>query len=242
MLRNPRWGATSNRVLGSRRKMTEPQNATPRKSDWPLSRGWSIVLAILTSGIGLLVPLAIYFWRRGQRTGAYITAGAFGLLVLIIAISSATGGSDSPRTANHSVPPDETHTPTTSAPPPTTTAPAQKPARFVLVVSKSACGEDPNLAYINCHVAVSNKGGTAADDPEVYVLIRYSDGGDKIIDNITDPYSDSDQPGGFTISPHTLRVIYLQHSYDATSHDLVQAAASLDLNAKSYPYIACTTC
>lgn len=214
---------------------------TPPKSDWPLSTGWSIVLGVLTAGLGLLVPLAIYFWRRGQRTGAYITAAAFGLLVLIIAISSATGGSNS-KTAKQSTPPTQTHAATTSAPPPTTTAPAKKPARFVLRVGKSACGEDPSLAYINCHVAVSNRGGTAADDPDVYVYIRYSDGGDKIIDNTTDPYSDSDQPGKFTIYPHTTRVIYLQHSYDATTHDLVQAAASLNLNAKNYPYITCVAC
>lgn len=227
--------------------MTEPQKPTPSKSDWPLSIGWSIVLGVLTAGIGLLVPLAIYFWRRGQRTGAYITGGAFGLLVLIIVISAATGGSNS-KSAKQP-PPVQTHAattsappPTTTAPPPTTTAPAKAPARFVLVVSKSACGEDPSIAYINCHVAVSNKGGTAAGDPDVYVLIRYSDGGEKIIDNTTDPYSASDQPDSFTISPHTTRVVYLQHSYDATSHDLVQAAASLNLNANRYPYIACTTC
>jgi hypothetical protein len=220
--------------------MTEPQSPTPPKSDWPLSTGWSIVLGVLTGGLGLLVPLAIYFWRRGQRTGAYITGGALGLFVLIIVISGATGGSNS-KAAKQS-PPAQTHAATTSAPPPTTTAPPPTEARLVLVVGKSACGEDPSVAYINCHVAVRNKGGTAADDPDVYVLIRYSDGGEKIIDNTTDPYSASDQPGGFTIYPHTMRVIYLQHSYDATSHDLVQAAASLDLNAKGYPYIACTTC
>ena len=214
----------------------------------PLSRGWTIVLAILTVGIGLLVPLTIYFWRRGQRTSAYISAGVFGFFALLVVIAAATGGSSNSRnSANQSTPqqPSTTQQSTqtqstqtqthTSAPPPTE-------ARFVLVIGKSACGEDPCVAYINCHVAVRNAGGTAGDAPDVYVLIRYSDGGQKIIDNVTDPYAQSDQPGGFTISPHTTRVIYLQQSYDATSHDLVQAASSLDLNANSYPYIACTTC
>jgi hypothetical protein len=140
--------------------MTEPQSPTPPKSDWPLSTGWSIVLGVLTGGLGLLVPLAIYFWRRGQRTGAYITGGALGLFVLIIVISGATGGSNS-KAAKQS-PPAQTHAATTSAPPPTTaprpttTAPPPTEARLVLVVGKSACGEDPSVVYINCHVAVRN--------------------------------------------------------------------------------------
>jgi len=40
---------------------------------------------------------------------------------------------------------------------------------------------------------------------------------------------------------HDARVI-CQHSCNAQNHDLIQAAASLDLNSKAYPYITCTTC
>src|SRR5207248_9778662 len=139
----------------------------------PLSRGWTIVLAILTVGIGLLVPLTIYFWRRGQRTSAYISAGVFGFFALLVVIAAATGGSSNSRnSANQSTPqqPSTTQQSTqtqstqtqthTSAPPPTE-------ARFVLVIGKSACGEDPCVAYINCHVAVRNAGGTAGDAPDV---------------------------------------------------------------------------
>jgi hypothetical protein len=114
-------------------------------------------------------------------------------------------------------------------------------AKFVLVVRQSACGEDPTLAYLNCHVAVRNVGTTAGDDPEVYVGVRYDDNGENTLDSALDGMNDSDQPGGFKIYPHTTRVIYLQKGYNATKHNLIQAFATLDLNANRWPYIPVTT-
>jgi hypothetical protein len=57
-----------------------------------------IVLAVLTVGFWLLVLLAWYLWRRGRRGWAIATASVTALLVLLIALGSATS-SDSTTTA-----------------------------------------------------------------------------------------------------------------------------------------------
>jgi hypothetical protein len=49
-----------------------------------------IVLSVITFGLWLLVLLAVYLWRRGRRGWAIATASVVGLLVLLIAIGSAT--------------------------------------------------------------------------------------------------------------------------------------------------------
>ena len=49
-----------------------------------------IILAILTLGLWLLVPLAIYLWRKDRRVLSIITGAVLGLLVLLIGIGVAT--------------------------------------------------------------------------------------------------------------------------------------------------------
>jgi hypothetical protein len=114
-------------------------------------------------------------------------------------------------------------------------------ARFALTVNGSHCGEAPSLAYITCRIAVKNMSYSQGESPEVYVLLRYTDGSSTIVDNATEAWSASNEPGGFTAAPRETRWITIQHSYDPTRHRLIQAAASLDLNADQYPYISVTS-
>jgi len=77
---------------------------TPPVSDgrrrWPLSVGWSIVVALITGFTGLLVLLAIYLWRGNNRGGAVVAAAAFALIAVIVVAAVATGGSSSSGSAD----------------------------------------------------------------------------------------------------------------------------------------------
>jgi len=57
-----------------------------------------IGLAIITAGFWLLAPLTVWLWRTGRRRGAYVSGAVFALGVLLVAIGSATGGKNSPKT------------------------------------------------------------------------------------------------------------------------------------------------
>lgn len=103
-------------------------------------------------------------------------------------------------------------------------------ADFVLVPSQSSCQENAALAYVNCSIGVRNNTDSASL-PTVWVLYRYSDSGTTI---------DSSDNGSATSDPipaHSLGWVYFSHPYKATDHDLIQAAATLDANKDSWPYI-----
>jgi hypothetical protein len=108
-------------------------------------------------------------------------------------------------------------------------------AMFVLIVSQSSCQENPGQAYVNCSVGVRNR-GSKRGLPNVYVLYRYSDSGHNIDSYQVAVGSGSNSPSD-PIPPHRLGYVYFSHHYNANQHDLIRAAASLDLNAKRWPYI-----
>jgi hypothetical protein len=72
-----------------------PQSTSPTKRRrWPVSIAWTIVIAFFTALTGLLVLLAIYLWRGGQRTPAVFVGGIFALLVILVLISAVSGGNN----------------------------------------------------------------------------------------------------------------------------------------------------
>ena len=74
-----------------------------------------IVLSVITLGLWLLVLLAVYLWRRGRRGWSIATASALGLLVLLIAVGSATSPeSDSTSATSNETTTVETTTETTT--------------------------------------------------------------------------------------------------------------------------------
>jgi hypothetical protein len=72
--------------------------------------------------------------------------------------------------------------------------------------------------------------------PNVCVLYRYSDSGESF-DSSQYAIDRGDSKPSDPIPPHSLGFVYFSHAYKATDHDVIQAAASLDENAKSMPYI-----
>ncbi len=111
-------------------------------------------------------------------------------------------------------------------------------AEIEIILSQSACWEDLAQAYIRCDIRIHNKGNAAGDNPDTNVLLRYSDGSSTIIDNTTDPLNHYAEPGSHKIPANASDDVYLAHSYNEQGHSLLQAAASLNLDAKEYPYIS----
>jgi hypothetical protein len=91
-----------------------PAEEPPRHRRWPLSLGWSIVLGFFTALIGLLVPLAVYFWRGGKRRAAGVTAALFALVVIVFIVAVATGSGGGDKGASASTPAATTTTSATS--------------------------------------------------------------------------------------------------------------------------------
>jgi hypothetical protein len=182
----------------------------------------------------ILWPLALYkFMRRrgvSQRWAVGVPAGLVVALILIIVVTAGGGSGSTPSAAAKGTPSKvgkKTQKPRVKRRP-------KAKASFVLVVRQSSCQENPSQAYVNCSIGVRNRGGTAGV-PNVWVLYRYNDSGESV-----DSYQDSVDRGDMKsdpIPPHTLGYIYFSHPYKATDHDVIQAAASLDENAKSWPYI-----
>jgi len=94
---NVAWGDSASSIAGL-------PVATPPVSDdrrrWPLSVGWSVVVALITGFTGLLVLLAIYLWRGNNRGSAVVAAAAFALIAVIVVAAVATGGSSSSGSAD----------------------------------------------------------------------------------------------------------------------------------------------
>jgi hypothetical protein len=117
---------------------------------------------------------------------------------------------------------------------------ASKPAGkadFSIVLNKSSCWEDLSSAYVRCDIKIHNKGTAGGGIPDVDVLVRYSDGSSTIFTNTTDALNNFSEPNGHNVSKHSYDDVYFAHSYNEQGHALLQAAVSLDLNAKQYPYI-----
>jgi hypothetical protein len=170
-------------------------------------------------------------WRRRSwkaRIGLIV-----GLVIVLAIIGGTTGGSSSSADRSSSATPPAP----VAKPKPATPAPRPKPvrkAKFYLVPRESSCQEQPNNAYIFCSIGVRNI-GTATGLPNVYVDFRYSDSGDTI-----DSYQSSIDNGmapSDPIPPHLLGWLFFRHPYNALQHDVIQASASLDLNADSWPYV-----
>jgi hypothetical protein len=110
-------------------------------------------------------------------------------------------------------------------------------ARFSIALNQSSCWEDLSAAYVRCDIRVRNRGTASGGLPDVNVLVRYSDGSDTIFTNTTDALNDRSSPDGEQVPAHGVDDVYFAHSYNEQGHALLKAAVSLDLNAKSYPYI-----
>lgn len=61
-----------------------------------------IGLTVITAGLWLLAPLTIWLWRTGRRRGAYVSGTGFGLVVLLVIVGIAQGGSRSATKATDS--------------------------------------------------------------------------------------------------------------------------------------------
>lgn len=124
-------------------------------------------------------------------------------------------------------------------------APAPAPqgkADFALSVQKSYCFENPSSAYIYCNIWIRNTGNADGGNPAVYVFLDYSDGGSAIVDNISEALNDASTAYSGSIPAHSSALILIRHTYNAVGHDLIRAAATLDMNADSAPYIrVCTS-
>jgi hypothetical protein len=113
----------------------------------------------------------------------------------------------------------------TSAP-----TPSQK-AQFELVVSQSSCQESPSNASVNCSIGVKNRGATAGL-PTVYADYFYDDGGESADESDNGQCVASDPiPAG------ELGFVYFCHTYNATQHDVIRVAVSLNESATAYPYV-----
>ena len=66
----------------------------------------------------------------------------------------------------------------------------------------------------------------------MYALYHYTDGSET-----TDLSSNGSCQKSDNIPPHQLGYIYFCHNYDPLKHHLLRAAATLNLNAKRWPYI-----
>ncbi len=166
-----------------------------REKAWPLSLGWSVGLGVLTAGIGLLVPLAIYLHRKGHKRSAYATGGVVGLVALLIGIGIATSSSNKTESTNASpggaksatatgkaggktTAPKPTQTPTA----PSKTKPTPKPKENVYVIaSKSFClSSGIDDAYTgNGHVVFSvmlKNSGKADGSVDIVPVRHYDDG------------------------------------------------------------------
>lgn len=160
---------------------------------------------------------------------------AFALLIAIVVIAVVTNPAGTSNTTTTTVTVAATTTLATTTTTTTATTTSTPQPDFVLVPRQSSCQESPSRAYVNCSIGVRNK-GSAAGVPTVYVFYRYSDSG-TTIDSSQDAIDRGDSPSSDPIQPHTLGYVYFSHPYKATDHDLIQAAASLDENAKQYPYV-----
>lgn len=89
--------------------------AGPRRRTWPVSIGWTVVVAIFTAFTGLFVLLAIYLWRGGHK-GASAFVAAIVLLFVVAVIAGASGGTHPSTTSAAEDVSTTAHTTPTSAP------------------------------------------------------------------------------------------------------------------------------
>jgi hypothetical protein len=89
-------------------KIPAPVTAQPSQRQVPYFFGdktWlHVVAAILTGGLWLLALLSTWFWRRGRRRAAAITAVGIAALVLAVALGSGSSDSSGPGSTAGSVP------------------------------------------------------------------------------------------------------------------------------------------
>ena len=103
--------------------------------------------------------------------------------------------------------------------------------RFELLVDRSSCQESAAKATIRCSIVVRNL-GTAAGVPTAWVYYFFSDGASSF-----DYSRNGECRGAGPIPPGKVGSVFFCHSYDASLHTLIKAAASLDETATTYSYI-----
>lgn len=80
------------------RQLEPPAPPTPeqkRVGFFGRAKWAQVVLAFLTFGLWLLVPLTSWLWRTGRKRGAYVVGGVSGFFVLVVALSLAFGDTKS---------------------------------------------------------------------------------------------------------------------------------------------------